>query len=69
MTDQKLTPTAAAAILGVTTATLRRWTADGKLDCYRTQGGHRRFLRSDVMRALNHPHKIEHIEQDEHLRN
>jgi|GEM_PF-377649 len=38
----------AAAELGVSLNTLRRWSDAGKLTCYRSPGGHRRYRRSDV---------------------
>src|ERR1019366_1121149 len=38
----------AAELLGVSINTLRRWSDDGKVTCYRSAGGHRRFRRADV---------------------
>lgn len=38
----------AARILGVTTTTLRRWTDQGQVAAYRTPGGQRRYLRSEI---------------------
>ncbi len=38
----------AAAELGVSLNTLRRWSDAGKLTCYRSPGGHRRYRRADV---------------------
>ena len=38
----------AAAMLGVHSMTLRRWSDSGKFPCYRTPGGHRRFALSDI---------------------
>jgi excisionase family DNA binding protein len=43
----------AARLLGVSTATLRRWENAGKISAVRTLGGHRRFRRSDVEGLLN----------------
>ncbi|MDQ6771743.1 MAG: helix-turn-helix domain-containing protein, partial [Candidatus Dormibacteraeota bacterium] len=43
-----LTLHAAAARLDVHPATLRHWSDRGRLTSYRTPGGHRRFLASDV---------------------
>ncbi|MEJ2636725.1 MAG: helix-turn-helix domain-containing protein [Calditrichia bacterium] len=34
----------AAKMLGVNVSTIKRWTDEGKLECIRTQGGHRKFL-------------------------
>lgn len=38
----------AAATLGVSLNTLRRWSDSAKLVCYRSPGGHRRYRRADV---------------------
>ena len=38
----------ACRLLGVNAATLRQWTASGKLHAYRTPGGHRRFSASEI---------------------
>jgi diguanylate cyclase (GGDEF)-like protein/excisionase family DNA binding protein len=38
----------AATELGVSLNTLRRWSNAGKLTCYRSPGGHRRYRRGDV---------------------
>ncbi len=45
----------ASAILGISTATLRRWAAEGRLASFTTQGGHRRFARSSVEALLPRP--------------
>ncbi len=45
----------ASALLGVSTATLRRWAAEGRLASFTTQGGHRRFARSSVEALLPRP--------------
>jgi excisionase family DNA binding protein len=34
----------AAQILGVNVSTIKRWTDEGKLECIKTVGGHRKFL-------------------------
>jgi excisionase family DNA binding protein len=39
------TSSQAARYLGVSLATVRRWTDAGHIDCYRTPGGQRRFSR------------------------
>jgi excisionase family DNA binding protein len=39
----------ASRLLGVTPATVRRWTEIGLLSCERTAGGHRRVAREDVL--------------------
>jgi excisionase family DNA binding protein len=38
----------ACEILGADESTLRRWADSGRLKCYRTPGGHRRFALSDL---------------------
>lgn len=45
-----LTPNEAAAVLMVTTATLRTWTEKGLLNAQTTAGGHRRFSRKELER-------------------
>ena len=39
----------AAELLGVSTKTIRRWEADGKIHSIRTEGGHRRFNVSNLL--------------------
>ncbi len=43
----------AAAQLGVSVNTLRRWSDAGTLTCYRSPGGHRRYRRDDVQAFLH----------------
>ena len=38
----------AADLLGVSLNTLRRWSDSGRLACYRSPGGHRRYRRTDI---------------------
>ena len=42
------TSSQAARYLGVSLATVRRWTDAGHIDCYRTPGGQRRFSRAQL---------------------
>jgi excisionase family DNA binding protein len=42
----------AAALLGVHTMTLRRWSDSGRFPSYRTPGGHRRFALTDIQAYL-----------------
>ena len=35
-------------ILGVNVSTLKRWTDNGKIDCHKTAGGHRKFTMQNV---------------------
>lgn len=48
MTTEWLTLKEASELLGVHPSTLRRWSDEEKLPTMRTEGGHRRFHRSDV---------------------
>lgn len=42
------TSSQAARYLGVSLATIRRWTDAGHISCYRTPGGQRRFSRAQL---------------------
>jgi excisionase family DNA binding protein len=42
------TSSQAARYLGVSLATVRRWTDAGHISCYRTPGGQRRFSREQL---------------------
>jgi excisionase family DNA binding protein len=42
------TSSQAALYLGVSLATIRRWTDAGHVSCYRTPGGQRRFSRAQL---------------------
>jgi excisionase family DNA binding protein len=48
--DRRLvfTSSQAALYLGVSLATIRRWTDAGHISCYRTPGGQRRFSRPQL---------------------
>jgi excisionase family DNA binding protein len=58
-TDRRLvfTSSQAAVYLGVSLATIRRWTDAGHLGCYRTPGGQRRFSREQLDRFLATLHR------------
>jgi excisionase family DNA binding protein len=47
-----LTPSEVAQMLRVNPKTVTRWAKTGKLPAIKTIGGHRRFRRSDVERAV-----------------
>ncbi|HEX2703342.1 MAG TPA: helix-turn-helix domain-containing protein [Solirubrobacteraceae bacterium] len=47
-TQLAFTSSQAAAYLGVSLATVRRWSNDGYLHGYRTPGGQRRFSREQL---------------------
>ena len=42
-----------ANILNVNVSTIKRWTDEGKLECTKTAGGHRKFLMSHINQFLN----------------
>ena len=48
-----LTPAEVAAAFRVDPKTVTRWAKAGKLTAIRTLGGHRRYLESEIMRALS----------------
>ena len=48
MSNEWLSLSDAAEILGVHPSTVRKWSDEGVLPVRRTQGGHRRYLRSEV---------------------
>jgi excisionase family DNA binding protein len=50
--EELLTPGGVAALLFVDRKTVSRWAQTGKLGSIRTPGGHRRFLRSDVLAIM-----------------
>lgn len=50
--DEVLTSGQVAALLGVSAKTVGLWAREGKLRYIRTLGGHRRYRRSDVERAV-----------------
>ncbi|MGO9488864.1 MAG: MerR family transcriptional regulator [Solirubrobacteraceae bacterium] len=47
------TSSQAADYLGVSLATVRRWTDAGHISCYRTPGGQRRFSRTQLDRFIS----------------
>jgi len=49
----------AAAALGVSHNTLRHWSDEGLVRCYRSPGGHRRYQRSDIDALLAAPASAE----------
>ena len=49
MTDEWLSLKGAASLLGVHPSTVRLWSDKGVLPVHRTQGGHRRYKRSEVV--------------------
>jgi excisionase family DNA binding protein len=57
--DRRLvfTSSQAASYLGVSLATIRRWTDAGHISCYRTPGGQRRFSRDQLDSFLSSMHR------------
>ena len=57
--DQRLvfTSSQAARYLGVSLATIRRWTDAGHISCYRTPGGQRRFAREQLDVFISSMHR------------
>ena len=47
-----LTPAEVAALLYVDPKTVSRWAMAGKIQSFRTPGGHRRFLRSEIVAMI-----------------
>jgi excisionase family DNA binding protein len=56
------TSSQAAVYLGVSLATIRRWTDAGHLGCYRTPGGQRRFSRDQLDGFIATLHSNGHAE-------
>lgn len=50
--DHLLPISAAAALIGVSTDTLRRWEKKGRITSVRTPTNHRRFKRTEVLALL-----------------
>jgi excisionase family DNA binding protein len=51
------TSSQAARYLGVSLATIRRWTDAGHISCYRTPGGQRRFTRIQLDDFITSMHR------------
>ncbi len=70
MAKEWLTLGEVAQLLGVHPSTVRNWADSGKMPVHRTQGGHRRFRRSEVELWLQSQHsdgdrqKVEQLLQD-----
>ncbi|HLM85857.1 MAG TPA: helix-turn-helix domain-containing protein [Solirubrobacteraceae bacterium] len=52
------TSSQAARYLGVSLATVRRWTDAGHVSCYRTPGGQRRFSRTQLDEFVASMHRL-----------
>ncbi len=53
MANEIMTPREAAALFKVNPKTLTRWADEGKVPCFKTLGGHRRFYRADIEALRN----------------
>ena len=51
--DRLLTPREVAGVFGVRTTTIARWSREGRLPCFFTPGGHRRYRVPDVRALLD----------------
>jgi excisionase family DNA binding protein len=51
-TADHLPVSAAAALIGISADTLRRWEKAGRIASFRTPTGHRRFRRDEVLALL-----------------
>ncbi|MHB8240955.1 MAG: MerR family transcriptional regulator [Solirubrobacteraceae bacterium] len=65
--DRRLvfTSSQAALYLGVSLATIRRWTDAGHISCFRTPGGQRRFSRTQLdefISSMQHDAPAAHAE-------
>ncbi len=60
------TSSQAARYLGVSLATIRRWTDAGHVSCYRTPGGQRRFAREQLDEFITSMHRDVAIEAEPH---
>ncbi len=59
------TSSQAALYLGVSLATIRRWTDAGHISCFRTPGGQRRFSRTQLdefISSMQHDAPVAHSE-------
>lgn len=59
------TSSQAAGYLGVSLATIRRWTDAGHISCYRTPGGQRRFAREQLDTFVSSMYRDGHDAEDE----
>jgi len=51
------TSSQAAVYLGISLATIRRWTDAGHISCYRTPGGQRRFSLEQLEQFISSMHR------------
>ena len=65
MAAEWLSLSAAAELLGVHPSTVRLWSDKGLLPVHRTQGGHRRYKRSDVELWAKTRHEAREVQPDD----
>ena len=53
MNEQLFTTEDLSKMLRVSKSTIKRWEEEGKLQCYRTPGGHRKFSRESVQEFIS----------------
>lgn len=53
--EELLPPAEAAALVGISRDTIKRWERDGRITSLRTPHGHRRYRRGDVEKLLTEP--------------
>ncbi len=58
------TSSQAARYVGVSLATVRRWTDAGHIECYRTPGGQRRFSRAQLDEFIASMQRTGAVEQE-----
>lgn len=51
--DELMTPAQVSQLMKVDPKTVTRWAKAGKLTCFRTLGGHRRYYAAEVRLLLN----------------
>jgi excisionase family DNA binding protein len=69
MTNEWLSLSQVAEVLGVHPSTVRNWADQGRIPFHRTQGGHRRFRRSEIelwmqSQRANEPNEAELVVQN-----
>ena len=69
MSDEWLRLSQVAKVMGVHPGTVRVWADLGRLPVHRTQGGHRRFLRSEVELSLASQRTDKPFETDQAVQN
>lgn len=56
--DELLPPAEAAALVGISRDTIKRWERAGRITSRRTPHGHRRYRRGDVEALLTTPDEV-----------